>query len=97
MEGLRDLRFNYLRDSESGLKVIAMLSKLDSLSVVWSNGINDAILDAWAAMTNLKSLSLENSPVEPASVLKLQQALPGCTIKVNPDIQQAIDNLRAKR
>jgi serine/threonine protein kinase len=83
--------------NESAYKQMSALSKLQVLDVYDGGTISDANLQELGKVKSLTELRLNLTTVEPASVLKLQVALPNCKITVDEPIQKAIDALRGKK
>jgi hypothetical protein len=91
------LRLIGVQLSDLALKRIATLSNLEAMWIYGSPGITNDNLQELAALSRLKYIDLIQEAIEPRTAINLQQALPDLNIKVRPEIQKAIDELRAKQ
>ncbi|MGH7193437.1 MAG: hypothetical protein ACREJM_07870, partial [Candidatus Saccharimonadales bacterium] len=82
---------------DGALKQLAKMPNLNYLLIASFAPLREAQLLELAGATTLRSLNIYHVPLEAASVLKLQAALPNCKITVDPEVQQAIDALRGKK
>lgn len=81
----------------AALNHLAAMPNLELLLIDYNVILNDENLHELAVFTKLKTLQIHFAEVKPESVIKLQAALPNCRIVAKPEIQQAIDKLRAKQ
>jgi serine/threonine protein kinase len=95
LTSLRLYRVSLVSRSSSALASLAPAAKLQFLLL--GAKLDERDLQRLAALTTLTSLDLQGATVEPTGILKLQAALRNCKITVSPEIQKAMDALRAKQ
>jgi len=77
---LTALRLDQNRITDSGVKLLALLPKLEVLNVYGNTGITDASIDALARMRELRVLYVWNTGISPAAISSLGALRPDLTV-----------------